>query len=202
MNEHLEIARQNLDNLVITAPFAGQLTLLEAKVGESKAPGERIGQIDEQNAFKVSAFVDEFYLQRVAVGQTATFEAGERTYELEVVKVYPDVRNRSLQIDLRFAGAPPELVRRGQSVQMQLEVGRPADTLVLANGAFVDDTAGRWAFVVDEAGDYAERRTVRFGRRNTDSVEVLEGLRRGEHVITSSYERFRDVDRIALRAGD
>jgi HlyD family secretion protein len=202
MNDSLEIGRQNLDNLVITAPFAGQLTLLEAKVGESKAPGERIGQIDEQNAFKVSAFVDEFYLQRVAVGQMATFEAGNRAHGLEVVKIYPDVRNRLFQIDLRFAGAPPELVRRGQSVQLQLEIGRPADTLVLANGAFLDDTAGQWAFVLSEAGDYAERRGVRFGRRNTESVEVLQGLRRGEHVITSSYERFRDVDRIAVRAGD
>jgi len=202
MNEHLEIARQNLDNLVITAPFAGQLTLLEAKVGESKAPGERIGQIDEQDAFKVSAFVDEFYLQRVAVGQTATFEASDRAHELEVVKVYPHVRNRLFQIDLRFAGTAPDFVRRGQSVQMQLEMGQAADALVLDNGAFFDDTAGRWAFVVNEAGDHAERRAVRFGRRNTDSVEVLEGLRRGEHVITSSYERFRDVDRIELRAGD
>lgn len=201
MNRSLELAHENLNNLVITAPFSGQLTLLEAMVGESKAPGERIGQIDEQDAFKVSAFVDEFYLQRVMIGQKATFEILDTVHELGVVKVYPDVRNRQFQIDLRFTGAPPTSIRRGQTVQMQLEIGRPADTLVVANGAFFEDTGGQWAFVLNESGDYAERRPVRFGRRNTESIEVLQGLQRGQAVITSSYERFRNVDRIALRAG-
>ena len=201
MNRNLEIVRENLDNLVIAAPFSGQLTLLEAKVGESKAPGERIGQIDEPNAFKVSALVDEFHLPRVIVGQTATFELGDRVHELEVVKVYPEVRDRQFRVDLRFAGAPPELVRGGQTVQMLLEIGPPADTLVLGNGPFFEDTGGQWAFVLSESGDYAERRPVRFGRRNAQGIEVLQGLERGQRVITSSYGKFRDVGRIALNAG-
>lgn len=200
MNKNLAIARANLDNLVIAAPIAGQLTLLDAEVGESKGAGERIGQIDDPSSFRVSAFIDEFYLQRVAVGQAATFEDGKRTHRLEVHKVYPDVRNRLFQVDLLFAGAPPELIRRGQTVPLQLEIGLPAEVLVLPNGGFYEDTGGQWAFVLSESSDRAERRPVRFGRRNTESVEVLQGLRRGQQVITSSYERFADVDRIDLRA--
>jgi HlyD family secretion protein len=196
MNRNLAIARENLDNLVVTAPIAGQLTLLEANVGESKAAGQRIGQIDEQHAFKVSAFIDEFYLTTVTLGQTAAVEIGGRTHALEVAKVYPDVRNRQFQIDLAFAGLAPGLVRRGQTVRMRLEIGQPADTLVLENGAFYDDTGGQWVFLLDAAGHHAERRSVRLGRRNPEGIEVQEGLEAGDRVITSSYENLRTFDRI------
>ncbi len=200
LNRRLTITRENLNNLVITAPIDGQLTLLQANPGESKAPGQRVGQVDEQNKFKVSAFVDEFYLSRVTIGQLAEVDVDGTRYELEVVKEYPDVRDRQFEIDLAFTGTPPQ-IRRGQTVRMRLEIGHPADTLVLANGAFVDDTGGRWVFVVDASGDFAERRTVRLGRRNPEGVEVLEGLRDGEQVITSSYEGLERFDRIQFSGG-
>ncbi len=199
MNRNLSIARENLDNLIVTAPITGQLTVFEANVGESKAPGERIGQIDEMGAFRISAFVDEFYLTRVRIGQTATVRIDGQTHTLEVAKVYPDVRNRQFEVDLKFASATPASVRRGQTVRMRLEIGEPADSLVLTNGRFFEETGGTWVFVLDPSGDHAERRNVRLGRRNPDGIEVLEGLREGEHVITSSYERFMDADRVQFR---
>jgi HlyD family secretion protein len=84
---------------------------------------------------------------------------------------------------------------------MRLEIGQPADTLVLANGAFYDDTGGQWVFALHPSGHYAERRPVRFGRRNPEGIEVLEGLQDGDRVITSSYESFRTFDRIQFRSG-
>jgi HlyD family secretion protein len=199
MNLNLGIARENLENLVITAPIAGQLTLLEANVGESKAPGQRVGQIDELGAFKVSAFIDEFYLPRVSLGQVATLELGAAEHELEVAKIYPDVRNRQFEVELSFLDAAPALLRRGQTVRMRLDIGEPADTLVVENGAYYDDTGGRWVFVVDAAGEAAVRRSVRFGRRNPEGVEVLEGIGNGDRIVTSSYENLVDFDRIEFQ---
>jgi HlyD family secretion protein len=201
MNRNLAVARGNLANLVIVAPIDGQLTSLEANPGESKARGQRVGQVDEQGAFKVSAFVDEFYLARVAVGQLAEVEFDGERHVLEVSKEYPGVRDRQFQIDLKFAGDAPPPVRRGQTVRMRLEIGQPADTLVLANGAFYDDTGGQWVFVIDEAGGFAQRRAVRFGRRNPEGIEVLEGLHAGERVIVSGYESLERFDRIELKGG-
>jgi HlyD family secretion protein len=200
MNKNLSITRENLESLVIVAPISGQLTLLEANVGESKAAGQRVGQVDEVGAFKVNAFIDEFYIARVAIGQTATVDIDGKSYELRVSKVYPEVTNRQFEVDLLFSGDPPAAIRRGQTVRMRLEIGQPADTLVLANGAFFDDTGGQWVFVLDPSGDFAERRPVRFGRRNPEGVEVLGGLKQGEQVITSSYESFMTFDRIQFRS--
>ena len=200
IRKNLEITRENLENLVIIAPITGQLTLLDANVGESKAAGVRIGQVDEVNVFKVNAFIDEFYLSRVTIGQTATVDIDGKNYELTVSNVYPEVTNRQFELDLLFKGDTPAVIRRGQTLRMRLEIGQPADTLVLANGAFFDDTGGQWVFVVDPSGDFAERRNVRFGRRNPEGVEVLGGLKQGEEVITSSYESFMSFDRIQFRS--
>jgi HlyD family secretion protein len=199
MNSNLDIARQNLDDLTIIAPIYGQLTLLEANVGESKAPGVRIGQVDQINEFKVTALVDEFYLARVIIGQRATVEITGESYELKVSKVYPGVQNRQFEVDLEFLGESPVSIRRGQTLRMRLEIGQPADTLVLENGPFYDDTGGQWVFVLDEGGGFAQRRDVRLGRRNPEGIEVLAGLVEDEAVIVSTYSSLADFDRVTFQ---
>lgn len=201
MNANLDIARDNLDDLTLIAPISGQLTLLEAEVGESKAAGMRVGQIDQVNAFKVTALIDEFYLTRVIIGQRTSVDIAGQQYRLEVSKIYPGVRNRQFEVDLTFLDSPPASLRRGQTVRMRLEIGEPAESLVVANGPFYDDTGGLWAFVVDRSAARAQRRNIRFGRRNPEGIEVLQGLREGEEIVTSSYEFLMDFDELQLQAG-
>ena len=200
MNANLDIARGNLNDLTVIAPISGQLTLLEAEVGESKARGVRIGQIDQVNAFKVTALIDEFYLSRIVIGQQAGVDIAGREYRLEVAKIYPGVRDRQFEVDLRFLDRPPAGIRRGQTVRMRLEIGEPAESLVVANGPFYDDTGGLWVFVVDRDGARAQRRSVRFGRRNPEGIEVLQGLREGDEIVTSSYEFLMDFDELQLQS--
>jgi HlyD family secretion protein len=197
LNKNLTIARQNLDNLTIKAPIAGQLTSLEAHPGESKRPGERIGQIDQIDTYKVEAQVDEHYLARAAVGQEATAEIDGRQYRLQLAKLYSEVRERQFKVDMTFTGEAPKSIRRGQSLQLRLAIGASSDGLVVANGPFYEDTGGQWAFVVD--GAQAQRRPIKLGRRNPESVEVIEGLQADDRVITSSYESLKDLTRIELR---
>ena len=199
MNANLDFARGNLDNLTVVAPISGQLTLLEAEVGQSTARGMRIGRIDQVNAFKVTAFIDEFYLSRVVVGQRASVEIVGKDYQLEIGKIYPGVVDRLFEVDLIFLDGPPEGIRRGQTVRMRLEIGAPAENLVVANGPYVDDTGGLWVFVVDRGAMRAERRSVRLGRRNPEGIEVLDGLREGEEIVTSSYEFLMDFQELQLQ---
>jgi HlyD family secretion protein len=199
LNKNLALARQNLENLVIKAPVAGHLTSLEAHLGESKLPGQRLGQIDQVDGFKVVALVDEHYLARVTAGQQASAEIGGAEHGMDLAKVYPEVRERQFKIDLAFSGETPASVRRGQTLQLRLEIGASSEGLVVANGPFYEDTGGQWAFVISESGDQAERRAIKLGRRNPENVEVLEGLAKDDRVITSSYESLKQFDRIELR---
>lgn len=196
MTQSLGLVRQNLNNLTVVAPISGQLTGFNLKVGEVVSPGQRIGQVDTVDAFKISALVDEFYLGRIAIGQSASLEADGKTYALTVAKVYPDVRERQFQVDLRFTGETPRSLRRGQTMRPRIELGETADSLIVANGPFYDETGGVWVLVMSQDGKAATRRDVTLGRRNPDAIEVVTGLAAGERVITSSYEGFKDVERI------
>ena len=198
--ENLDVASETMQSLLVKAPITGQLTALSADLGAAKTPGQRIGQIDDSTAYKVEAGIDEFYLGRVKPGQLATAESNGKTWKLEVAKVYTQVTDRQFKVDLHFTqAAAPEGLRRGQSMQIRLEVGAPSRGLVTANGPFFEETGGNWVFVLPATGSVAQRRAVRFGRRNPEQIEVLSGLTAGERILSSGYEQLRKFDRIEIK---
>lgn len=201
LTANLRLARASLDALVIKAPVTGQLSGFSPQVGQSLGRGERLGQVDSAGRNKLVAEIDEFYLGRVEPGQHATVEWAGKRWPLTVAKIYPQVKNGSFTADLTFdAGEPPEL-QRGQTLAPKLTLGDPTPAVIVANGAFYQDSGGAFVFVVSKDGTSAEKRPVRLGRRNPDSVEVIGGLEPGDRIITSSYSGFADKDRLTL-SGD
>ncbi len=196
---NLEFVRQNQENLILRAPVSGQLTSLDADVGQSKREGERLGQIDILDGFKVRAEIDEYYIARLEVGLPGNFDLAGSTYQLKVTKIYPEVRDGRFAVDMEFVGTPPEDIRRGQTVHIRLALGDLSECLQLPRGGFYQNTGGNWAYVLDKSGDIAVKREIRLGRMNPKVFEVLEGLDAGEKVITSSYDNFGDVDKIVLK---
>jgi HlyD family secretion protein len=199
MQANLKIIRQKLENLVITAPIAGHLTSLNAEVGQLKAAGERLGQIDVLEGFKISANVDEYYISRISTGQEGEVKIAGKTYRVASSKVYPEVKDGRFQVDMEFIDTEPEGIRRGQSVQIRLALGELSQAVMLSRGGFYNDTGGNWAYVLDESGKFATKRKIRLGRYNTQVYEVLEGLEPGERVITSSYDTFGDFDKLTFK---
>jgi len=198
MQANLAIVKQNLDALVLRAPVTGQLTALDSEVGQSKARGERLGQIDVLDGFKLRAEIDEYYIARIDRGLRGTFTFDDAAYALHVDKVYPQVVQGRFEVDLRFAGDEPAGMRRGQSVRMRLELDAPYEAMLLPNGPFQQTTGGRWAFVVSDSGGEARKKEIAVGRQNAQYLEILEGLEPGEKVITSPYEFFGDAERLIL----
>ncbi len=189
LEHNLAISRKNLDNMNVRAPVAGKLSGFDVEVGQSIGRGERLGQIDTPDDFKVSVLVDEFYLPRIDLGQQAVFE----DYLLTITKIYPQVQNGQFEIDLTFERAQPPAIRRGQTLQMKLTLGDASEAIFIPNSAFYQDTGGNWVFVVSNDGTQATRRNVRLGRRNNNAIEIVEGLSPGERVIISSYADYLDM---------
>jgi HlyD family secretion protein len=202
LNSSMGIARSNLGQLSIRAPVTGDLSGFDIQLGQSLQQGERIGQIDSTGGNKLQADVDEYYLGRVRVGQTASADVEGKTYRLKVAKVYPQVRNGQFQIDVLFDGPAPSTVQRGQTVQTKVTLGDSSKALLIPNGAFFNDTGGNWVFVVDKSGRGATKRQVQLGRRNSDFIEVLSGLSPGERVITSSYSGLTDKNHLSFGSGE
>lgn len=194
LEDNLAISQQNLANMNVRAPVDGKLSGFDVEVGQSIPQGDRLGQIDTPNDNKLTANIDEFYLGRVDIGQRAQFDE----YQLQVTKIYPQVNNGKFEVDLKFIGEQPQQIRRGQSIQTKLTLGDDSKALLIPNGTFYQDTGGNWIFVVTADGNEAVKRNVTLGRRNSQYIEVLDGLQQGERVVTSPYTSFRDMDRLSL----
>tara|TARA_R110001592_G_scaffold44647_1_gene143436 strand:- start:2617 stop:3873 length:1257 start_codon:yes stop_codon:yes gene_type:complete len=198
LQDNLGLSLRTFEDLLVRAPVAGQLTSLPVEIGENKSRGQRLGQIDAVDQYKIVAQVDEYYVTRVALGQSARFILAGEAFNAKVMKVYPEITNGTFEIDLSFEGEAPSRIRRGQTLQLDLTLGNPVESLLLPLGGFIQDTGGNWVFVLNEAGEFATRREIVTGRRNSRYVEVREGLQVGDRVITSSYSNMAEMERIQL----
>jgi len=198
-HNNMKLIEDQFSNLTVRAPINGQLTALHAEIGKSIAPGQNIGQIDDTTASKVRVDVDEHYIARVHEGQTGEWAFDDHLYKLKVKKVYVQVTNGRFQADMIFLGDAPQGIRRGQTVHIKLELGGLTSAVLIETGGFYSTTGGQWIFVVDKSGMFAVKRQIKIGRQNPQYYEVLEGLRAGEKVVTSSYENFGDIEKLNLQ---
>lgn len=199
MQLNMQLIRQRVDNLKVKAPIDGEVGMLEAVLGQSMSQGANIGQINDLSAYKVTAQIDEHYIDRVTTGLTASFERQDTRFEMLLRKVYPEVRNGQFRADFVFGSVVPENIRSGQTYYLNLQLGQPTEAVIVPRGSFYQTTGGRWIYVLDASGEKAYRREIRIGRQNPQHYEVLEGLEAGERVITSSYEHFGDHDVLILK---
>lgn len=197
MERNLAAIRQNLESLVLKAPISGQLNSFDHELGQTKSRGERLGRIDQLEQYAISAKVDQYYLDRVRLGQQANLPFAGLSYVVEVAKIFPTVVNGQFELRLHFVdGRFPEQLRRGQSLPVKLKLSANRQALLLPRGAFSQGSTGSHVFVRN--GNEAEKRQVRLGSQNPDYIEVLEGLSPGEEIISSSYRAFGEAERIVI----
>jgi HlyD family secretion protein len=196
VNKNLEILARIVDALEVRAPIDGHLSSLNAEIGQSFQRGQRIGQVDQLQSFKVRANVDQYYIAKVVVGQKGRFQFDGREHQVEVTKIYPEVAQDVFQVDLAFAGPIPEGIKRGQTLQIDLGLSESKTSNMVAKGGFYRHTNGRWAYLLADDGRSARRVDIVLGRQNPQHVEVLEGLKSGDWIITSNYESFGNADEL------
>jgi HlyD family secretion protein len=199
MQANLDIVKQRQENLTVVAPVSGQLTSLAASVGESISPGARLGQIDQWDGFKVRTSIDERFIAQVKPKDVGEFDFAGKTYKVDVKKIYPEVRDERFEVDLEFLGEDPPGLKRGQTLHIRLDLVDAAETLLLAKGEFVRSSGAKWVYILNESGRGAVKRKIRTGRQTSQVIEVLEGVSEGEGAIVSSYESFKNCDRLILK---
>ena len=197
MTMSLDGVSKILDNLLIKSPIDGQLSTPHWEIGQAVSTAQRLGQVDIIGSFKVRVPIDELYLPKISVGLPSTTDFAGRTYRLVITYIYPTIQNGRFEVDMNFDGETPQGIRRGQSLRLRIELGQASEELLLPVGGFYKDTGGNWVFVMDGEGK-AVKREIKLGRKNSENFEVLEGLKPGDRVITSSYENFGDNEVLLL----
>jgi HlyD family secretion protein len=195
----LEVMRRKVGDLIVRAPIDGQLTSLDAEIGQSKNKGERLGQVDATSGFKVRADIDEHYISRIYTGLMGQFTFAGKDYKLKIRKVYTQVTNGKFQVDMAFEGEVPQGIRRGQTFQVRVALSDEKQALLLPRGGFYQQTGGNWIFKLNENGTMAYKTEIQLGGQNPDYYEVLQGLKPGDKVITSSYENYGTIQELVLK---
>ncbi|WP_229422021.1 efflux RND transporter periplasmic adaptor subunit [Massilia aquatica] len=194
----LQLVNATIDALAVRAPVSGRLTDFHLQVGETVKPDQHLGRIDDVDRFKLTAQVDEYYLNRVAVGRQGTATIDGRAHALTVSRIYPQIKEGRFTLELAFAGGQGATLAPGQAADALVTLGGASDALLLPNDAYINDSGGVAVYVLDQDGKTATRRALRSGRRSHSQVEVLGGLAPGERVIVSSYAAYGKAARLQL----
>ena len=192
----LELLTASVESLNIKAPITGQLSNVNAELGESITAGHRIGQIDVLDEFKLSVDIDQFYIDRVSIGTIGQLNYAQQEIPVEVIRIYPEVENNVFSVDMGFIDGAPEGLRRGQTLTVELSFGAPEQSLMVNKGGYYQETGGRWVYLINDDGQSARRMNIRLGRDNPRFVEVLEGLEAGDRIITSGYQSYNEVEEL------
>jgi len=195
----LEVMRKKVGDLIVRAPVDGQLTSLDAEIGQNKPKGERLGQIDVLSGYKVRVDIDEHYISRIYTGLEGGFTFANKDYKLKIKKVYTQVTNGRFQVDMEFENEVPQGIRRGQTLQIHLTLSEEKQAVMVPKGGFYQQTGGNWIFKVSENEKTAYRTDIQLGLQNPDYYEVLQGLKPGDKVVTSSYENYGNMQELVLK---
>jgi len=199
MQGNLDVVKQRQENLTVRAPIDGQITSLQAEVGQTKSPGQRLGQIDVLNGFKAAASIHEDYIGALEIGRAGEFGLNGQTYRLVVKKIFPEVKDGKFGIELEFRGERPKSIRRGQTLHVRLDLGETAKALTIPRGDYLKTTGGDWVYKIDLGKKEAVKVRIKLGRQDADAAEVVRGLAAGDRIIVSSYEPFAARDKILLK---
>lgn len=199
MRKNLNLVKERVHNLNVTAPVDGQLGLLSPEIGQSINRGENMGQLNVLTSYKVTSQIDEHYIDRVRTQLDATLERQSNKFNLSIRRVYPEVRNGTFKIDMIFRDSMPDNIRTGQTYYISLQLGQPKVSVLVPIGGFFQETGGQWIFVLDPTGSFATKRSISIGRKNPKYYEVIEGLKPGEKVIVSGYETFGKNEKLILK---
>lgn len=191
-------ANERLENLVVRAPMGGQLSFIKVTPGQQVGSGESIAEIKVLEQFKIHTSLSEYYIDRVTTGLPATVNYQGQKFPLRITKVVPEVKDRNFDVDLVFCDTKPDNVRIGKSYRVKIELGQPEEAVIIPKGDFFQYTGGQWIYKLNDGGDKAVKVPISIGRQNPLQYEVLEGLKTGDRVIVSGYDRLGEAEEVIM----
>jgi membrane fusion protein, multidrug efflux system len=189
--ERSALARMN--DMVVRAPFSGRVGIRNVSVGSFLQTSTNITTLDDISKVRLDFSVPENLLSRVqqgAVVRTSGGAFGDRRFEgyVAVVDTRIDAVTRSVKLTA-IVENPELLLRPGMFMNVQLEVAKRPDALLINEEAIVGEGPLQVAFAVIDGK--VERRVLKIGQRENGKVEILEGVKAGEQIVVRGVQRVR-----------
>ncbi len=197
-------AETRLAQLKLKAPFAGIVGLRTTSVGTIVPAGQAVTTLTSLDPMKVDFSIPELFLSAVKAGQSIDVvvdAVADRRFTGEVYAIDPvvDVAGRAVRLRATIANGD-RVLRPGLFARVALTTAVRDDAVVVPETALVAAATGQEAAVYVVSGERAAMRVVATGRRFDGKVEITEGVKAGEQVVTAGQARLRDGARVVASA--
>jgi len=190
-----DLERQ-VEELNVKSPVDGQVGQAFIAERATVAKDAQLLSVIDLSALQVEMKVPESFARDLAIGMPGEISGNGKVWNGKVSAISPEVVNGEVAARLRFDGATPSQLRQSQRLSVRVLLDKRDNVLTVQRGSFVDESAGRYAFVV--ADGMADRRDIRVGASSIDKVEILSGLKEGDKIVISGADTFGDAKHVAI----
>lgn len=190
-----EYERQ-VDDLNVKSPVDGQVGQLFIAERATVAKDAQLLSVIDLSALEVEMKVPESFARDLAIGMPGEIAGNGKTWSGKVSAISPEVVNGEVAARLRFDGSTPQQLRQSQRLSVRVLLDRRDNVLTVQRGSFVDESGGRYAYLVNDG--MADRRDIRVGASSIDKVEILDGLKEGDRIVVSGADAFGAAKHVAI----
>lgn len=175
----------------------GVITYINKNIGSSIKEGEILARIADLKSFKVVGTISDTYLDQLSKGMPAVVRFNDIQLKGHVVNVYPAVQNSLVSYDVQLDERDNKLLRPNMKVEVFLVTAAHSNVLRIANGAAFKGAGTQEVFVLNK--DKATKKTIHTGLINFDYVEIKDGLKPGDVVISSDVSDYKNSSVLQIK---
>lgn len=191
------LQEQQLASLQVRAGIDGVLQQVSVEVGQRVPPGTILAKVVQPSQLKAQLRIPETQARDIAHGQTAEIDTRNGVARGQVIRIDPASQNGSVTVDVGLQGPLPRGARPDLTVDGTIELERLGDVLHISRPVHVQEQATGFVFVLGPNG--ATRTRVRFGRSSVTTIEIIDGLKEGDRVITSDMSAWDEFDHVQVK---
>jgi HlyD family secretion protein len=185
----------NLANVIATR--AGVVTYVNKNIGANVREGEAIARIADLGSFKIQGSVSDNSMSELHTGLPVIVLINDVQLRGRIINVSPSVQNSSIAFDIQLDDRNSKELRPNMKVDVYLVTAAHSHVMRVANGPAFKGPSVQDIFVMN--GNKAERRTVHLGLTNFDFVEILDGVKPGDMVITSDMTEYKNSKEVTVQ---
>jgi membrane fusion protein, multidrug efflux system len=208
-NARFNALQARFKDLIITAPFSGVVGIRDISLGSLIAPGQVITTLNDDSKMKLDFTVPAIHLRSLRIGlpiDAQSRDLGDKIYKGKIFSIdnQIDESTRSIKVRALFDNPGQEL-KQGllMTVVIRADIRK---SLVLSEAALVPMGSNNFVFVLQpnkenkNAQWIAEKRQIYIGQRYRGLVEVVDGLREGEKVVTHGLQKIHSGQALNIMA--
>lgn len=194
----LERIQQQVDELKVIATMDSIVLEMPLEPGQRITMGSNIAKLVQQDSLIAELRVPEIQIRDVETGQKVIIDTRNNKVEGFVSRIDPAVIKGNVQVDIVFPDGLPNDARPDLSVDGEIKITEIADTMYVERPLFAQSKSQATLYRLSKDGEFAERVKVKLGYGSVNQIQVLEGLKVGDRIITSDPTRFETYEKFRI----